>query len=118
MTKRQQKSVVKHEDKRYPTEMLGISIFILILGDNMNTIKKSQLTELLKENGLDEGFIDRIFHRVKMAKNKDAINQVEKDIQKNRQDKEETKERLRKLFIKTYGSLEKTPKTQLAILDI
>jgi len=84
----------------------------------MKTIKKSKLVEVFKSKGLGEGFIDRIFHRVKMAKNKDALKQVEKDIKKNRQDKEETKERLRKLFIKTYGSLENTPKTQLAILDI
>jgi len=97
--------------------MLGISIFILY-GDCMKTIKKSKLVEVFKSKGLEEGFIDRIFHRVKMAKNKDALKQVEKDIKKNRQDKEETKERLRKLFIKTYGSLENTPKTQLAILDI
>ena len=98
--------------------MLGISIFILILGDNMTTIKKSKLVEVFKSKGLEEGFIDRIFHRIKMAKNKDALTQVEKDIEKNRQNKDETKEKLRKLFIKTYGSLEKTPKTQLAILDI
>lgn len=58
---------------------MGFSIFILY-GDCMKTIKKSQLTELLKNKGLDEGFIDRIFHRVKTAKKKSELKDLERDL--------------------------------------
>ena len=54
----------------------------------MKTIKKSQLTELLKDKGLDEGFIDRIFHRVKKAKKKSELKDLERDLSRLENDPE------------------------------
>jgi hypothetical protein len=54
----------------------------------MKTIKKSELTELLKSKGLDEGFVDRIFHRVKIAKKKSDLKDLEKDLEKLENDPE------------------------------
>jgi len=54
----------------------------------MKTIKKSELTELLKSKGLDEGFIDRIYHRVKTAKKKSQLKDLERDLDKLENDPE------------------------------
>jgi hypothetical protein len=54
----------------------------------MKTIKKSQLTELLKNKGLDEGFIDRIFHRVKTAKKKSELKDLERELSRLENDPE------------------------------
>jgi hypothetical protein len=54
----------------------------------MKTLKKSQLTEFLKSKGLDEGFIDRIFNRVKIAKKKSDLKDLERDLQKLENDPE------------------------------
>jgi hypothetical protein len=54
----------------------------------MKSIKKSKLTELLKSKGLDEGLIDRIFNRVKMAKKKSELKDLERELKKLENDPE------------------------------
>ena len=66
---------------------MGFSIFITI-GEYMKSIKKSKLTELLSSKGLDEGFIDRIYNRVKLAKKKSDLKDLDRDLSKLENDPE------------------------------
>ena len=63
----------------------------------MKTIKASKLREVLSSKGVDEGFIDRIFHRVKMAKQKDDLKGLKKDLDKLEKDPQFNK------ILKKYG---------------
>jgi hypothetical protein len=54
----------------------------------MKSIKKSELTELLKSKGLSEGFIDRIFNRVKVAKKKSELKDLQRELEKLENDPE------------------------------
>tara|TARA_Y100000361_G_C11018558_1_gene268270 strand:+ start:52 stop:258 length:207 start_codon:yes stop_codon:yes gene_type:complete len=63
----------------------------------MKTIKASKLREVLSSKGVDEGFIDRIFHRVKMARQKDDLKGLKKDLDKLEKDPQFNK------ILKKYG---------------
>tara|TARA_B100001564_G_scaffold95249_1_gene77740 strand:- start:521 stop:832 length:312 start_codon:yes stop_codon:yes gene_type:complete len=47
----------------------------------MKTIKRTKLREVLSSKGLDEGFIDRIFKRLQVAKSNADLAKVEKDLE-------------------------------------
>ena len=49
----------------------------------MKTIKATKLREVLSSKGVDEGFIDRIFHRIQKAKTERKLKQIEKDIEQS-----------------------------------
>ena len=50
----------------------------------MKTIKRTKLREVLSSKGLDEGFIDRIFKRLRVAKSKSDLSKMEKDLEAKR----------------------------------
>jgi len=75
----------------------------------MKSIKKSELTELLKSKGLGEGFIDRIFNRLQKSKTDAQLNQIEKEIEASKQRVAQIDKQQKDLLIKTYGSLDKVP---------
>ena len=75
----------------------------------MKTIKANKLREVLSSKGIDEGFIDRIFKRLSMAKNQSQLKQVEKDLERAKGEKAELMSNLEKLLIKKYGSYDKIP---------
>tara|TARA_Y100001954_G_C15451242_1_gene426399 strand:- start:230 stop:541 length:312 start_codon:yes stop_codon:yes gene_type:complete len=50
----------------------------------MKTIKRTKLREVLSSKGLDEGFIDRIFKRLQVAKSKSDLSKMEKDLEAKR----------------------------------
>ena len=76
----------------------------------MKTIKKTKLREVLSSKGVDEGFIDRIFHRIQnKAKTDDKLKQIEKDIEASKQKVKDMSKEQEKILIQTYGSLDKVP---------
>ena len=75
----------------------------------MKTIKAAKLKEVLSSKGVDEGFIDRIFKRIKKAKTDDRLKQIEKDIESSKQKVVQIDKEQKDLLIKTYGSLDKVP---------
>ena len=75
----------------------------------MKTIKANQLRETLTSKGVDEGFIDRIFHRLKKAKTNDRLKQIEKEIEQSKQKVKDLTSDQEKILIKKYGSKDKIP---------
>lgn len=75
----------------------------------MKTIKAAKLKEVLSSKGVDEGFIDRIFKRIKKAKTDDRLKQIEKDIEASKQKVKDMSKEQEKILIQTYGSLDKVP---------
>ncbi|HBY69657.1 MAG TPA: hypothetical protein DEG69_19080 [Flavobacteriaceae bacterium] len=67
--------------------MLGFYIFIEYnKGIFMKTIKESKLRELLSSKGVDEGFIDRILKRAKLAKSKGQMKDLDNRLDKLEKD--------------------------------
>jgi len=52
----------------------------------MKTIKESKLRELLSSKGVDEGFIDRILKRAKLAKSKGQMKDLDNRLDKLEKD--------------------------------
>jgi len=75
----------------------------------MKTIKATKLREVLSSKGIDEGFIDRLFHRIKRARTNDKLKQIEKDIERSKQRVKDITSDQEKLLIQTYGSKDKIP---------
>jgi|TARA_A200000159_G_scaffold143385_1_gene147540 hypothetical protein len=75
----------------------------------MKTIKATKLREVLSSKGVDEGFIDRIFHRIEKAKTDNKLKQIEKDIERSKQKVKDMSSEQEKILIQTYGSLDKVP---------
>ena len=75
----------------------------------MKTIKATKLREVLSSKGVDEGFIDRIFHRIQKAKTDSKLKQIEKDIEASKQKVKDMSKEQEKILIQTYGSLDKVP---------
>jgi hypothetical protein len=75
----------------------------------MKTIKATKLREVLSSKGVDEGFIDRIFHRIEKAKTDNKLKQIEKDIERSKQKVKDMSSEQEKILIQTYGSLYKVP---------
>ena len=73
----------------------------------MKTIKATKLKEVLSSKGVDEGFIDRIFHRIEKAKTDNKLKQIEKDIERTKQKVKDMSSEQEKILIQTYGSLDK-----------
>ena len=73
----------------------------------MKTIKATKLREVLSSKGVDEGFIDRIFHRIEKAKTDNKLKQIEKDIERSKQKVKDMSSEQEKILIQTYGSLDK-----------
>lgn len=65
---------------RYPTILLGISIFILNERTRiMAKISKSKLTEHLRRGGLNEGILDTFFRKLKKAKKEREFEKLTND---------------------------------------
>ena len=79
----------------------------------MKTIKATKLKEVLSSKGVDEGFIDRIFHRIEKAKTDNKLKQIEKDIEASKQKVVQIDKEQKDLLIKAYGSLDKVPDSML-----
>ena len=75
----------------------------------MKTIKATKLREVLSSKGVDEGFIDRIFHRIEKAKTDNKLKQIEKDIEASKQKVKGLNSEIEKKLIKRYGYLDKVP---------
>jgi|TARA_B100000900_G_scaffold232117_1_gene197154 hypothetical protein len=75
----------------------------------MKTIKATKLREVLSSKGVDEGFIDRIFHRIQKAKTDTKLKQIEKDIERSKQKVKDITSAQEKLLIQQYGSKDKIP---------
>lgn len=52
----------------------------------MKTIKESKLRELLSSKGVDEGFIDRILKRAKLAKSKGQMKDLDNRLDRLEKD--------------------------------
>jgi hypothetical protein len=48
----------------------------------MKTIKATKLREVLSSKGVDEGFIDRIFHRIEKLKPTTNLNKLKKTLKR------------------------------------
>ena len=66
----------------------------------MKTIKATKLREVLSSKGVDEGFIDRIFHRIQKAKTDSKLKQIEKDIEASKQKVKDMSKEQEKILIK------------------
>lgn len=90
--------------------MLGFYIFILVLGDIMTTIKKSKLTETLKQKGLDEGLIDALVNIISKRSNDKKAKKLTRKLNK-------TRNTLRDDFIEFYGSYDNIPDSVKKVIE-
>ena len=75
----------------------------------MKTIKATKLREVLSSKGVDEGFIDRIFKRLTMAKTDSQRKKLEKDLKDDKAKLKFHQDKLYNMLIKKYGSEDKIP---------
>tara|TARA_Y100000361_G_scaffold109021_1_gene98950 strand:+ start:52 stop:306 length:255 start_codon:yes stop_codon:yes gene_type:complete len=84
----------------------------------MKTIKATKLKEVLSSKGVHEGFIDRIFKRINMAKTDSQKKKLEKDLENDKAKLKNVQSDLLKMYIKKYGSEDKIPAFRRKFLEL